>query len=327
MCLFWCFLVGKNDFYHLFWGGRVVCWFILCRKPQDYGVHYRKPFFLENERRETGDCSQPALKASEINEEGMLWGWKSAGCFTVVHWSEQKLARLKKKEREQPLEQLGEERLAATRWGWRQGGFRARGIQTPRRCSEKSHQHIPCKSGGGKPKCAIAEGWKKLLRRKSGCWQALAGVFQDKLLLLAGERRELSIKSRRQYREIQCCIKLLATRSAPMLNMDPLCLWCCTLGSHRWLQSLRVPKKSPYFTHLWHIRGRSAERSSAWLQLGLQTRWEGQMCLHGGLLMGPCVQINPATQPLTPPATKKKCERFSNRPYWQVKGSGELGKS
>lgn len=36
-------------------------------------------------REEKRDCSQPALKASEINEEGMLRGWKSAGCFTVVH--------------------------------------------------------------------------------------------------------------------------------------------------------------------------------------------------------------------------------------------------
>lgn len=166
------------------------------------------------------------------------------------------------------------------------------------------------------------EGWKKLLRRKSGCWQALAGVFQDKLLLLAGERRELSIKSRRQYGEIQRCINLLATRSAPMLNMDLLCLWCCTLGSHRWLQSLTVPKKSPYFTHLWHIRGRSAERSSAWLQLGLQTRWEGQMCLHGGLLMGPCAQINPATQPLTPQPRRRNVRGLATVPIEKLREVG-----
>lgn len=34
---------------------------------------------------------------------------------------------------------------------------------------------------------------------------------------------------------------------------------------------------------------------------GLADKVRRQVCLHSGLLMGPCVQFNPTTQPPTPP--------------------------
>lgn len=66
----------------------------------------------------------------------------------------------------------------------------------------------------------LCRGLAKAAKRASRSWQALGGGFQDDLLLLAEERRELS---RRQPAEVQPCICLLASKAAFMLAVDLLC--------------------------------------------------------------------------------------------------------
>lgn len=135
--------------------------------------------------------------------------------------------------------------------------------------------HEECKCRGVPPTCSLqvrrsktrmphAEVWEKLLRKNES-------IGRDPLLF------QLAFSS---------------SKTALVLNMDLLCLWCCPLGSHCRLQSLMVPQESHYSTHLWHAGGCSAEQSSGWLQLGLQTRWEEWMCHYSDFLWGPVGKLH-----------------------------------
>lgn len=95
----------------------------------------------------------------------------------------------KKEKREQLLEQLGEERplrdagfynsVALGHAGCKlQGGARKSPSNIFLVSQEEENQHATCR------------GLEKAAKKKSRCWQALARVLQDKLLLLAGERTE-----------------------------------------------------------------------------------------------------------------------------------------
>lgn len=177
--------------------------------------------------RRRGYWSQCALKVSAIDGEEMLWGCKTQGVSLLS--TERIKSCHSKKEREQLLQQPEEKNLAM-RWGV---------------YNKLALGHEECKRQGIPPTCSL-----QVRRRRTSA--PCRGLEK------AAKKASESI--RRDPLLFQLAFS--SSKIALMLSMDLLCLWCCLLGSHRWLQSLMVPQESHYSTHLWHTGGCSAEQSS-----------------------------------------------------------------